>query len=295
MYDTIIIGAGPSGVSTALYLKSKGDNILLLEKRAIGGLAESVTRLTHYTGLIGHEDGKAFGKRLKKTLDDEKILYKFLEVIGLKKGKDGFKVETKEETFSAKSVVIAVGNERILVDVEGKEAFTPYARDIKEKNDKIAIVCGGSDGACKEAIYLSDLCKEVHIVEKRDGIFCVDQFKKEIEKRKNIHFHVKSEVEKVVGNPITEILILDKKENKVNSIKGDILAFSYIGQKPKLGFLGDILPLKDGYIDEDIVTSVDGLFVSGDCRVKTVRQIATAVSDGAYAAAAAHKYLTLSI
>lgn len=290
MFDCMIIGGGPAGVSTALYLKSKGRDILLLEKRAIGGLAESVSLLTHYTGLLTDESGQHFGVRLRKSLEENDIAYKIEEVVEISHDKT-FTVRSEKATYEAKSLVLAIGNERLVPSVPGKEAFTPYAREITEKTDRIAVVAGGSDGACKEAIYLSKYCPEVHIVEKRDGIFCVDQFRKMIESRENIHFHPAREIAEITGNPPEKILLASIKGEEDLVLEGKLLVFAYIGQKPKSDLVKNLLPLKEGYVDSDLQTPVPGLFVAGDCRVKQVRQIATAVADGCLVANRVHAFL----
>lgn len=290
--ETIIIGAGPAGVSAALYLKSRGIDVMLLEKDQIGGLIGTVSKVSHYTGIASDETGETFAKKLEQQIHEAGIPVVFEEVTAVERSDNGFFVRSDQKTYEAKTVLIASGNQRKALGIVGEDGFRTHARDVKERTDHVAVVAGGGDGAVKEAIYLSQYMREVHVVEKRDGIFCIDEFKKILEKTPNIHFHPNTEIIGVTGKPITKITLEDRSTKEtIDIIDDDIHAYCYVGQEPKLSYLRGKLPLTLGYIDSPIETRTPGLYVAGDVRVKDIRQVATAVADGCEAAIQLIRYL----
>lgn len=291
MYDCIIIGGGPSGVEAAIYLHSRGKKVLLLEQEKIGGLVSNVSTVSHYLSVDTDETGDSFAKKLEKQLDFYNVNYKIEKVVALEK-QDDFLVKTDLNVYNSRSIIIACGSKRKKLGIQGEENFKLHAKDITEKTNKTALVAGGGDGAIKEALYLSKFVKKVYVVEFRDGLFCIDEFKKKLEQSDNIIYISNSHIKSVSGNPINKVEIQNNETSEILEIVDDeILCFSYIGQIPDLDFVKIDLPLKDGFIDTDIATNIEGLYISGDVRVKNIRQVATAVSDGVVAAVLASNYL----
>lgn len=292
MYDLIVVGAGISGVSAALYAKARGLNLLLLEKDRVGGLIRNVSLVSHYASAIGKESGEAFSKRLEDQLDKAGIKINYEEVISIKKEEDFFKIESDKNYYEAKKVIVASGSSPKELDIEKPDGidFYHWALGTEDKiKGKTLIVNGGSDGAAKEAIYLSKYAKEVHIVQIADELLCIDEFKKKIKERDNIKVHCKSELksidldgEKIIKAHLTNDLIEDKNGMEI---------YVLIGQRGNSDFLDDTFKKENGFIDngDKLETEIEGLFLAGDIRVKDVRQLATAVSDGALAGIKAAK------
>ena len=158
-----------------------------------------------------------------------------------------------------------------------------WAKGYEEKvSNKTVIVNGGSDGAAKEAIYLSKFAKEVHIVQDQDKLLCIDEFKSQIENSDNIILHLNDTLKEIL---VEDGKIIEAILNSKDSIlsKNGIEVFAMIGQYPNSNLVKDILPLENGFIKTDVKSQIDGLFIAGDIRVKPIRQVATAVSDGCIA------------
>lgn len=291
MKDLIIIGAGPAGVSAALYAQSRGLDLIIFEKEKIGGLIGKVSKVSHYTSVIVDEDGESFRKRLEDQINAYKLDLKYEEVTSLKKENDKFIVKTNNKSYEAKKVIIASGSTPKELDFDTKGyKISHWAKGAEDRvRGKIVIVNGGSDGAAKEAIYLSNYAKEVHIVQNQDKLLCINEFKKVIENSKNIKVHTSVTLKSLVkeDNTIKEV-ILSSNEN----IKADegVEIFAMIGQYPNTDFIDiDLKKNELGFLDQDIVSDVENLYIAGDVRVKDVRQVATAVNDGAIAAIKASK------
>ena len=291
MKDLIIIGAGPAGVSAALYAQSRGLDLIIFEKDKVGGLIGKVSKVSHYTSVIVDEDGESFSKRLKDQIDAYKLDLKYEEVTGLKQEKDKFIVKTAKSTYEAKKVIIASGSTPKELDLDTKGyKVSHWAKGSEDKvKGKIIIVNGGSDGAAKEAIYLSKYAKEVHMVQSQDKLLCINEFKKVIESSDKIKVHTSVTLKEVVkeGGAIKEVVL--SSNEKIES-KDGIEIFAMIGQYPNTNFIDiDLKKNEQGFLDQDIVSEVKNLYIAGDVRVKDVRQVATAVNDGAIAAIKAAK------
>lgn len=291
MYDTIIIGGGPAGVSAALYLRARGRDVLVMEKGEVGGLIGTVSTVSHYAGLMPDESGRTFRDRMERQLRECGATVVCDEAKALDIG-DPFVVRTTGETYRSRTVILAVGSERKALGIPGEEAFTRNARDITTRQPGMAFVAGGSDGAAKEALYLARFVPQVHMVEIRNGMFCIDEFRQKIERTPSIIFHKNAHILKAEGDPIRKMIVRDNKTGEDLVFEDEqILAFCYIGQMPKLDFLKGVLPVEEGFLKTGIETPLRGVFAAGDVRAKDVRQVATAVADGCEAAIRCDRYL----
>lgn len=285
MKDLIIIGAGPSGVSAALYAQSRGCDLTIFEKEKVGGLIGKVSKLSHYTSVVVDEDGESFRHRLENQIKAYGLDLKYEEVIKLIKKDDHFLVKTNKAEYEAKKVIVASGSspKELAVDTKGYE-ISHWARGYEKRVEgKTVVVNGGSDGAAKEALYLAKFAKEVHIIQNQDKLMCINEFKKAIENNSKIHVHTSQELARI-GKEADLIEEVELANGELIKDKAGIEIFAMIGQKPNTSFLDLDLPKDElGFIDSEIVSDIDGLYFAGDIRVKAVRQVATAVNDGCLA------------
>ncbi|CAC9927919.1 pyridine nucleotide-disulfide oxidoreductase [Aedoeadaptatus coxii] len=287
MLDIIIIGGGPAGVSAALYAKARGKNILLLEKEAIGGLIGHVSKVSHYATVGKDETGPSFKKKLIDQLNSSEIPYAIEVAKTLKTTNDGFLVVTDKNEYTAKKVICATG-------VKLKEL--PIAEDLTKHwafghedsvKGKTVVVNGGSDGACKEALYIAKFAKEVHIVQMQDKLMCIDEFKRQIEAADTIHVHT--------ACSLKDVEMKDGKCTKVLLDNGDVIEgdgveiYVQIGQVGNTDLVAPYTTVEDGFVVDDIQSKTDGLYFAGDIRKKVVKQVATAVADGCLAGVLACK------
>lgn len=300
MYDIIVVGAGPAGVSAALYAKSRGFNILLLEKDDVGGLIKSVSHVTHYVGLNEGETGETFKEKLEQQIADADIELKYEEVIGLELTYELKKVRTRQNSYEARVVILAMGSTPKDLGLENEKEIGVEHSAIglsDEVEDRIIFVAGGSDGAAKEALHLSKLAKKVYLIEEKDELGMIDEFKEKIENSDNIEAMTSSKIVSASGSKdkITEVVIYDSNEKEEKLFENgddEFLIFAYIGQRPNTELVKDSVELNNAYIKTDgVKTSLDGVFACGDIIDKKIRQIATAVAEGCTAAIEAQKYL----
>ena len=293
MYDIVIIGAGPAGVSAGIYAKSRGKKVLIIEKEKIGGLIGKVSTVTHYAGIVINETGSSFAERLKEQAENSgiEIIYENVNNVDLKG--DVKLVFTNKNLYKAKKIIIANGTRarKLGIDGElelsGKGIGLNAAKDGKSYIGKNVYVVGGADGAIKEALYLSQFAKTVTIIHFEDSLGCIAEFKDKIKKSNNINVKLDSRLHAVYGtNRIESLDISDEKTGSIETISDPGCGiFVYVGTIPNTEIYTD-LTLNNGFIpvDENMETEIKGVYAVGDIRVKPIRQVSTAVSDGTIAA-----------
>lgn len=293
MYDIIIIGAGPAGISAGIYAKSRGQKVLIIEKANVGGLIGKVSTVTHYSGIVENETGESFAKRLKEQAENSgiEIVYENVKKVDLKP--DVKVIYTDDNTYKARKIIIANGTRarKLGIDGEtqlhGKGIGLNAARDGKDFEGKNIYVVGGADGAVKEALYLAQFAKNVTIIHFEESLGCINEFKEKIKKTRNINLKLNSRLHAVYGIDKVESLdISNEKTGGIETISDPGCGiFVYAGTIPNTEMYND-LTLKDGFIpvDENMKTELDGVYAVGDIRVKPIRQVSTAVSDGTIAA-----------
>lgn len=288
MKDIIIIGAGPAGVSAALYSKARGKDILVFEKNQIGGLISNVSKVSHYASVGEHVTGEDFKTELEEQLKYSNIDVQFEEVLSITKSGDAFTVKTNKGEYQSKKVIAACGSalKELNINTDYKFKHWPLNKE-SELKGKTVIMNGGSDGACKEALYISQFAKVVHIVQDQDKILCIDEFKKQIENTKNIEIHTGTVLESIEtdGDKCTKAVTTTCTIEDPNGIE----IYVQIGQNGNTKIFEEFADIKNSFIDDEIKSKVDGLYFAGDIRVKDVKQIATAVADGAIAGVLASK------
>lgn len=289
MYDIIIIGAGPAGISAAIYGKSRGKKILVLEKTRVGGLIGTVSTVTHYTAITKNESGETFAKRMEEQAAYAGVEVRYENVTQTALTGEVKKIITDKESYECKAVIIANGGHGRMLGIPGenlKGVRLNAPKDGPDYKGKNVYVIGGADGAVKEALYLAETARKVTIVCVEDELVCIQEFKDKAATFDNIEIMPHSSLTAVYGNERAEELeFTDNKTKEKHVVKdAECGVFVYAGIVPNTQMYTE-LQLDNGYIpvDDSMQTKIPGVFAVGDIRVKKIRQVATAVSDGAIA------------
>ncbi|HHT50970.1 MAG TPA: thioredoxin-disulfide reductase [Eubacteriaceae bacterium] len=299
--DTIIIGAGAAGLSAGLYAARGRLNTLIIEKGIIGGQTESTNFIDNYPGSIENSTGPLLTKRMKEQCEQfgAKIVQE--EISEIEKLDKGFFIKTNKEEYYTKTIIIATGAEPRLAGFKGEKEYRgkgiSYCAtcdgDFFEGLD-IAVI-GGGDAAVEEGIFLTRFANKVTIIHRRDELRAVKSIQEKAFNNKKIDFIWDTVVEEVKGSGIVQSLILrNKKTGEISELKVDGV-FVYIGYVPNSGLFKELVDIdEEGYIigDEEMRTNVPGIFVAGDVRKKSLKQIVTAAADGAIAGVNAEKYIS---
>jgi len=298
--DVIIIGGGPAGLTAGIYAGRARLKTLLLEESLVGGLAALTAVIENYPGFPEGITGEELSKRLEQQA--RKFGTKIIEtgVTSIKLDGDWKIVETPLRTFRALALIICVGTKPKKLGVPGENEFLGKGVSYCAVCDgaffvgkKVAVV-GGGDSALEEALYLTRFAEEVIIIHRRDQLRAEKITQEKAFSNPKIKFLLSHVVEEIKGDKKVEGLVLkDVKSGEVKEIPIDGV-FIYIGLTPQTELFSSLLKLDpNGFIitDENMQTSVPGIFAAGDVRVKSLRQIVTALADGAIAATSAGKYL----
>ncbi|MFH0762802.1 MAG: thioredoxin-disulfide reductase [Candidatus Omnitrophota bacterium] len=301
MHDLIIIGAGPAGLTAALYAGRFGLDTLVLEKMAVGGRILLSESIENFPGFVGGISTQELMERMRKQVEGLGIKIGDEEVLEIDcKAKT---VKTTENNYSAKALIIAAGARPRKLGVPGEEKLTgrgvSYCAtcDAPLYKEKSVVVVGGGDAVAEEALYLARFAKQLTIVHRRQDLRASAILQKRLKENSKIKFLLDSIVTEICGSTKVQSV---KIKNTVTSEEKDFPcdgAFIFIGYEPETEFLKSKLKLDEkGFIitDETLATSQGGVFACGDCRRKSLYQVVTACGDGAVAADSAHKYITRS-
>ena len=301
MYDIIIIGAGPAGLTAALYARRAMKNVLVLEAFTPGGQIINTIDIENYPAAP-HISGVDFSNNLFNQVKELECDIKFERALDIKNLKTNKQVITKDNIYEAKTIIIATGNENRKLGLENEEDLLGHGVSYCATCDgsffkgKDVAVVGGGNTAIEEALYLSDICKSVSIIHRRDEFRADETLVGELKSKNNIEFIYNSSVTKLNTEKSSEKLGSIEVTNNDGSIKTIEVSgiFIAVGRVPENQNFAKIINLdKTGYViaGEDCHTNVEGIFVAGDNRVKSLRQLVTATSDGAVAATEAIKYI----
>lgn len=300
VYDMIIVGGGPGGYTSALYAARAGFNVLVLEKFSAGGQMALTHQIDNYPGFEDGIDGFSLADKMKKQAERFGARSENAEVIKVNLTVNPKEIETAKGTFLSKTVVLASGaNPRELgVDKEteliGQGVAYCASCDGMFYRGKTVVVVGGGNTAAADAILLSRIAKKVIIIHRRDTLKATRIYHEPLMNTENVEFKWDSTVTELLHeDKITGVKIKNVKTGEESIIDCDGV-FVSVGRKPATDFLGSQLDLdENGYIiaDETTKTSIPGVYAVGDIRTKQLRQVVTAVSDGAMAVHSAEEYL----
>lgn len=300
VYDMIIVGGGPGGYTSALYAARAGFNVLVLEKFSAGGQMALTHQIDNYPGFEDGIDGFSLADKMKKQAERFGARSENAEVIKVNLTVNPKEIETAKGTFLSKTVLLAAGaNPRELgVDKEteliGRGVAYCASCDGMFYRGKTVVVVGGGNTAAADAILLSRIAKKVIIVHRRDTLKATRIYHEPLMNAENVEFKWDSTVTELLHeDKITGVKIKNVKTGEESIIDCDGV-FVSVGRKPATDFLGSQLDLdENGYIiaDETTKTSIPGVYAVGDIRTKQLRQVVTAVSDGAMAVHSAEEYL----
>ena len=301
MLDVVIVGGGPAGLSAGIYCGRAMLETLIVEEKSAGGQLMITDKIENYPGFpegIGgfelteklKEHAKKFGAKIKEYNKVEKVV---------KEGKV-FKVFAGEETITAKAVIWAGGVVPKTLGVPGEKEF--LGRGVSYcavcdgaffKGMEVAVV-GGGDSALQESLFLTNFASKVYIIHRRDSFRAIKILQEKVKEHPKIEVLFNRVVEEVKGNKFVESLVLRNKEtNQTETLKVSGV-FVFIGNSPNVEGVKDLVELSEsGFIktNDNLETKTPGLFAAGDVREKPLRQVVTAVSDGAISAMSAYHYI----
>lgn len=299
MYDLIIIGSGPAGLSAAIYAKRSGLDFLVLEKNAMsGGQVLNTYEVDNYMGLPGM-NGFDMGMAFRSHADKLGVSFKTAQVVSIEDAGEKKLVHTRKEALEARTVLLATGATHAKLGVPGEEEFSGKGVSYCATCDgafytgKTVAVVGGGDVALEDAIYLSRTCKKVYLIHRRDELRGAHILQEELAKQANVEILYSHIVKRINGNDMVEAIEIEAvktKERKTLPLAGVFLA---VGIHPNTELVRELVSCDDaGYViaGEDCRTSREGIFAAGDVRKKPLRQIITAAADGANAAVSAGAY-----
>ncbi len=307
MYDLVIIGSGPAGLSAAVYAKRAGLNMIIIEKNPVsGGQIIDTYEVDNYLGIPG-VNGFDLGTKFREHAN--KLGAEFVDglVTGIEcvdQGSDTkapvYKVKTEDAEYETHTVILATGAHHSKLGIPGEEEYIGKGVSYCATCDgafyrgKVTAVNGGGDVAVEDAIFLARFCSKVYLIHRRDELRATKILQDELFGLDNVEVIWDSVVKEVKGeDKVSHITIENVKNKDVNDIDVDGL-FVAIGIHPSTDLFADLVKLDDkGYViaNEDGATSAPGIFVAGDSRKKRLRQIVTAVADGANAVTSVQDFL----
>ncbi len=297
--DLVIVGSGPAGLTAGIYAKRAGLNSIIIEKEfASGGQIINTYEVDNYPGLYGLS-GYELATKLREHADHLGARIVTDNVLDIKKSDKHIDVIAKKNNYKAYAAIIATGAKRRALGVPGEDKYSgmgvSYCAtcDGAFYKDKAVAVIGGGDAALEGALFLSNICKKVYLIHRRDEFRAAASIQKRIYEKSNIELVLDTAVLEIIGDKkLKQINIKNLKTGASDSIFLDGL-FVAVGTAPNSDICTDIAKDSNGYIiaGEDLKTSITGIFAAGDVRTKKLRQIITACADGAVAVDSAYEYL----
>ena len=291
-FDVVIIGSGVAGMTAAIYLKRSGINCCLLEREVPGGQINKSSSVKNYPGFLDIS-GPDLSNNIFEQVQELGVPYKYGNVLKIEVKDDIKTVKTDLEEITTKNIIVATGRKSRKLDIPGEDKLigngVSYCAlcDANFFKGEDVLVIGGANSALEEAIYLSNICRNVTIIHRRDDLTADDIFVDKIKEIKNINLRLNCIPKKLneIDGRLTSVTVVNEEgiEENIN-VKG---CFIYIGQVPANEVFKDILHFdKDGYIevDEHKQTNVKGIYAAGDIVKKDAYQLLTAMSDGVIAA-----------
>ena len=299
-YDVIVTGGGPGGYCAALYAARANLKTLVIEKFAPGGQMATTDMVENYPGFVEGINGFELGMQMKKGAERFGVKTKLSEVKSVELDKNPKVIHTSKDTFEAKTVILALGafprelglpNEAML---RGRGVSYCATCDGMFYRDKTVVIVGGGNTAVADAIFLAKICKKVYLVHRRDELRASKTYMESLEKTENIEFLWSSEVVEIEAQDyVTGVKVKSRKDDSIKEVSCDGV-FVAIGNVPNTDLIKGQVELDEaGYVpaDETTRTNIPGVFAVGDMRNKPLRQIVTAVADGAVASKYAEEFV----
>lgn len=297
MYDIIIIGGGPAGLTAATYACRAGKSVLVIEKNAFGGQIAWSPRVENFPGFLSIS-GTELGDKLLEQAMEQGAEVELDEVVSISGGNIKTVAAASGAEYQGRAVIIATGAKPRMLGLPHEEelvgsgvCFCAVCDGAFYKNLPVA-VCGGGNSALQDALLLSEKCSKVYLIHRRDSFRGEAKLVEALKKRENVEFILNAKVAELLGDSELHGIVVEQAGNQ-RSIELSGL-FVAVGHSPDLAAFEGLLSLNaGGYAAsaEDCRTESAGVFVAGDCRAKSVRQLTTAVADGACAALAACEYI----
>ena len=298
MYDLIVIGAGPAGLTAAIYARRAGKSVLVLEKESFGGQITHSPKVENYPGF-SVLSGTELADRMTEQMLALGAEAEPTTVLGIRDAGYTKYVLTTDGEYETKSVIVATGAHHRTLGLPREEELVgegvSYCAvcDGAFYADGTVAVIGGGNSALQEAVMLSEICKQVYVVQNLSALTGEARLAELVLSRPNVTVICDAVVAELVGETSLEAILIEKTDGNRAKLTVDAI-FVAIGQIPENEPFADILALDErGYVisDERCLTDRAGIFVAGDCRTKAIRQVTTACADGAVAALAAIRYL----
>ena len=297
-YEIIIIGGGPAGIAAGIYAARAGRKVLIIEKYAPGGQLNLIGEIENYAGFK-----KIAGSMLAQNFEEHAkslgVEFVMDEVVSVEKSKGGFEIKTNSASYQAISVILAQGCHSRELGIDGEMKFKGHGVSYCALCDgnffkgKTVAVVGSGDSAFSDAVYLASICKKVYVLTKAK-LKLHNYAEDELDDKKNVKILKAAISTRILGEEKLERLEYEQDgKRKTIAVDGVFVA---IGRTPETLILKDFVELTDGgYVksNDKMETSLAGVFVCGDVRDGSIRQIATAVGDGAIAGTNANKYVLI--
>lgn len=305
VYDVVIIGAGPAGLSAGIYAGRARLSTLIIEKEKDGGQIALTSEVENYPGCLEGESGPTLVDRMSQQAQHFGVEKVYDEVVDVKLEGSEKVIKCKKGEYAAKTVIIATGAASRPIGCPGEKTFTgkgvSYCAtcDANFFEDFEVFVVGGGDTAVEEALYLTKFARKVSIIHRRDELRAAKSIQEKAFANPKMNFIWDSAVKEIKGDGLVNSMVLENlKTGELTEIVADeddgiFGIFVFIGYTPKTQLFEGVLNLENGYIvtDENMKTNIEGVYATGDVRVKSLRQVVTAVADGAIAAVQAEKYI----
>ncbi len=298
MYDIIIVGAGPAGLTAAIYARRADKKVLVLEAKAYGGQIINTLDIENYP-TEEHISGFDFATKLYNQAKNLGAEIEFERVLSIKDSDKEKVVLTSENSYKTKAIIIATGSENkklgLLNEEEliGKGISYCATCDGAFYKNKVVAVVGGGNTALEDALYLSDIAGKVYLIHRRDSFRGEESTLSRLKTKGSVEFVLNHVIEKLNADKKIKSIEIADKDGNLKTLEVDGL-FVAVGRVPENQAFSKLIDLDEsGYIvaGEDCHTNIDGIYVAGDNRTKNLRQLVTAVSDGAIAATEAIKFI----
>ena len=299
MFDILIIGSGPAGMTAAIYGARTNLRVGIIEKSAPGGAMVNTSKIENYPGYSS-VDGASLSFAMFEQVMNLGVEFFGYEVQKIILEDDGtFNIVTNEETLRSKTVIIATGTKNKKLGVIGEDKYSGYGIswcaicDGNFYKGKDVAVIGGGNSALEEALYLANIVKKVYVIHRREEFRADNIIVQKLKEKDNVEFVLNTVVTKFLGEKVLEKIEVKNVKTTLESTISVDGCFEYIGQEPSFKLVEDLdITNEKGYIvvDNNYETKIKGLFAAGDIINKEIRQIATAVNDGAIAALNASRY-----